>query len=699
VQSRDCNGGLKINPMPVGDIDDELLEQQEQEQEQKEQDQKEHDNLGPQFEAGGNGMGNGSDSDDDNNNRNKKKIELAFKKAEEIAKPLFKDQYGVCYGWIDISGHREVLRIESGKFKRLLFRLSYNNVGYVASRNTIDNWVHIFHAFADFEGPIHQLSSRVTPYNGDIYYDLTNEIWQCVRITNSGWEILDSTPIPLFVRHNQTAQILPNRNYDPDIFDRFLQIINAATGNQERQILLKVYIISLFVPDIPHVMLVLHGEKGSAKTTLQTLIKLLVDPSKPRLLTIHNDRTEFIQQLAHNYVAYYDNVRGTPDWLSDEACKAVTGVGQTKRKLFTDDDDIIYEYKRCLGFNGINLSLTEPDALDRSIMIDLETIDKSKRKQESEIIAEFQILRPDLLGYILDILVKALQIKPTLQLQNLPRMADFAIWGEAIARAMGYHDMKFLNAYFENIGKQNVEAVEGSILGQTFLKFVDGWYEKSGDYWYHSTSKLLEELNSIAAQTGINTARYWPKSTDSLTRKLRTIASSLKEGYEIGIDIARDTTGTVSGRKGASIVQIWKIASPASPPHLNQIHARNMAKSGEATLDSEAIASPSEAISGGSIHAQNEASEAIFRIEEPQVKAKVTEELAQTANPYPDPDTTERDIRDIIVENRENLYRVKRSDTWACRNCRIRSDRKFMEIHLCSRSRSKKPRNKGALTK
>jgi hypothetical protein len=688
----------------MGDIDHELLEKQEQEQEQQE-----HDNLGPQFEAGGNGMGNGGGGDD-NNNKNRKKIELAFKKAEEIAKPLFKDQYGVCYGWLDISGHREVLKIESGKFKRLLVKLFYNNVGSVPSRNLIDNWVHIFHAFADFEGPIYQLSSRVTPYNGDIIYDLTNELWQCVRISSSGWEILDSTPIPLFVRHNQTAQVLPNRNYDPDIFDRFLQIINAATGSQERQILLKVYIVSLFVSEIPHVMLILHGEKGSAKTTLQTLIKLLVDPSKPRLLTIHNDRTEFIQQLAHNYVAYYDNVRGTPDWLSDEACKAVTGVGQTKRKLFTDDDDIIYEYKRCLGFNGINLSLTEPDALDRSIMIDLETIDRSKRKQESEIIAEFQILRSDLLGYILDMLVKALQIKPTLQLQDLPRMADFAIWGEAIARAMGYHDMKFLNAYFDNIGKQNIEAVESNILGQTVLRFVDDWYETDGDYWHGPTSKLLQELNSIATTTGINTyARYWPKSTDSLTRKLRTIASSLKEGYEIGIDIARDTTGTISGRKGNSIVQIWKIAAPASPPHSNQIHARNKAKPGEATLDSAAITFPSAAISGDSIHAQSEAgaaSEAIFRIDQPQVKDKVgvkaSEELLQASDPgsVPDSTTKERDIRDVIAENMENIYRI-RSDIWGCKYCKVRADRHFLEIHVCSRSKLSPSyrQNKGAKTK
>ena len=167
------------------------------------------------------------------------------------------------------------MKIESGKFKRLLFKLFYNNVGHVPSQNMIDNWVHIFQAFADFEGPTYQLSSRVTSYNGDIYYDLTNETWQCVRISNLGWAILDSTPIPLFVRHNQTAQILPNRNYNPNIFDRFLQIINAATGSQDTQILLKVYIVSLFVPDIPHVMLVCMEKREAPKLHYKLLSSCL----------------------------------------------------------------------------------------------------------------------------------------------------------------------------------------------------------------------------------------------------------------------------------------------------------------------------------------------------------------------------------------------------------------------------------------
>jgi hypothetical protein len=48
--------------------------------------------------------------------------------------------------------------------------------------------------------------------------------------------------------------------------------------------------------------------------------------------------------------------------------------------------------------------------LDRSIVIGLERITKENRKWEMDIIAEFLELRPKLLSYIFDILVKALEI-------------------------------------------------------------------------------------------------------------------------------------------------------------------------------------------------------------------------------------------------------------------------------------------------
>jgi hypothetical protein len=190
---------------------------------------------------------------------------------------------------------------------------------------------------------------------------------------------------------------------------------------------------------------------------------------------------------------------------------------------------VVYEYRRCLGFNGINISLTEPDALDRSMMIELERITKEKRRVESEIIAEFLELRPKLLGYILDILVKTLRIKSRVKLNDLPRMADSALWGEAIARAMGYQDLEFINAYYDNIGKQNIEAIENHPLGQAVAKFYEDEIDGKFIVWEGQPAELLERLEITAQTHRINTNhKSWPKEVRWLTRRLNQIRSTTR---------------------------------------------------------------------------------------------------------------------------------------------------------------------------
>jgi hypothetical protein len=104
-------------------------------------------------------------------------------------------------------------------------------------------------------------------------------------------------------------------------------------------------------------------------------------------------------------------------------------------------------------------------------------------------------------------------------------MADFAIWGEAIAWAMGYKDLEFIKIYYDNIGKQNVEAIENNALGQAIARLVSRWHQPDRpSIWYTSTSILLEKLNRIVLEHNINTgSKTWPRAANSLTRKLKTI--------------------------------------------------------------------------------------------------------------------------------------------------------------------------------
>ena len=364
-----------------------------------------------------------------------------------------------------------------------------NEGGKVIGKDAIENALNALAAEAEFDGktiPLQlrvawgQVENRAKP--GSIYYDMTDSQRRIIEISGDKWRIISGSdadaPI-LFRRHNQIAQVEPDRNYPESIFDQFLNLTNVSRKNH--RYLITVYIILLFVPEIDHVILTTYGPHGAAKSFLLSLIKMLVDPSKPVLLTLLRNIPEFIQQVNHNYLAFYDNVKYIPYWLSDELCKAVTGVGHTKRKLYSDDDDIIYEHRRCISINGINVALTEPDALDRSLFIELLGIDELTRREKEDLLARFEKIKPKLLGYIFNIIVKAMHIKPTLKLSRLPRMADFARWGEAISRAMGYDDFAFIEAYTENRNEQNIIAVEENIVGSLFVKFYLDYEAKNND--------------------------------------------------------------------------------------------------------------------------------------------------------------------------------------------------------------------------
>jgi hypothetical protein len=473
---------------------------------------------------------------------------------------LFRDQLGDCYASTLVKDHFETISLKSDRFKRYLSKLFYDHLGKIAKSELINNVLNLLQAKAEFGENQYKLSLRVAEHDGDFYYDLTNEKHQAIKIAKEGhWEIKDKSPVPLFKRYNQISQVLPAVDYSQslpielqqkDPLDYFISNLTNIKDN-ETKLIIKVVLISWFIPEIPHIGLIVHGSEGSAKSTFLLLVKEIVDPAKPNLLTIPDNKSEFIQQLAHNYVAAFDNLRYNPKWLSDESCRAITGIGQTKRSLYTDDDEKVFEYKHCLMFNGINVAFSEPDFLNRSLLVEQLQIEEENRKTEQDILKIFYKIRPHILKYIFDVLAKAITVKNKIKISRLPRMADSAIWGEAISLSMGYRDGEFIKAYRENIGFQHNEVIDSTPLAYAIKILV----EKQKDIVNTTNStqhipatlfegspiSLLVELKKIALEEQIDTnQRDWPKDTRWLTRRIKTIRSSLQKSLGVKITIGRD---------------------------------------------------------------------------------------------------------------------------------------------------------------
>ncbi|KAA3659373.1 MAG: hypothetical protein DWQ10_08985, partial [Calditrichaeota bacterium] len=360
----------------------------------------------------------------------------------------------------------------------------------------------------------------------ELWYDLTDNRWRAVKVTANDWCIVDDPSVLFKRQEHQRSQCEPT---PPGDIRKLLQFVNIK--NKDQQLLLLVFLVSCFIPDFPHPVLAIYGQQGSAKSGLCRILKKLIDPSLLETPHFPQDLPGFVQLLEHHWALFFDNISTLPYWMSDTLCKAVTGDGFTKRKLFTNDKDIIYAFMRCIGLNGINQVINRPDLLERSILIELDRISEIERKPEKVLWQQFEQEKPAIMGGIFNTLVKTLHIMPTIKLQKYPRMADFAVWGCAIAQALGETKEAFLTAYANNMSRQNEQILSDSLIASILGRFIDR--EKQ---WSGTPTELLNALSYAAQEQGINTFREksWPKAAHILVRRLNEFKTNLAlDGIQI----------------------------------------------------------------------------------------------------------------------------------------------------------------------
>lgn len=444
----------------------------------------------------------------------------------------FSDQFGEYYIAPNGDGSH-IIKLESREFNNwLLWELQENHRKF-PNKETVESVKNILSSQIFNNKQIISLSIRAaSDGSGKFFYSLGGG--QIVQIDKDGWEILKNPPI-LFKKFNHQKN-QPTPLLGGDLYD-FLSLINMAEKDDE--ILLIIYLVSCFLAGFPHPVLVVSGTHGSAKSTLFRLLKSLIDPSALEIMTPVKNGTDFVQAVSHHWACFFDNLSGLKHGLSDDICRACTGGGFSKRALYTNDDDFIYNIQSIIGINGINNVVVNSDLLDRSLLIELARIPEEKRMTDFQIKEKFNNLKPKLLGACFDIASKAVAIEPSLDMKKLYRMADFTRWGCAIAEAMGVGAEKFIEVYEKNIARQNSEAIEASQIGLVLIKLIEreltGILEAEPSY-------ILQQINQLADSINPDYRRndYWPKEERWLSKRLKEISPSL-ETMGIKIEFGRGT--------------------------------------------------------------------------------------------------------------------------------------------------------------
>lgn len=456
---------------------------------------------------------------------NSKNTTKLFKKIKKEL-TLFTDERGGAYAKAKYDGHFKTYSLEKDDFKNWLkIKLQKLMGDNVPDSSLITNCKNQLIAHANLEGETYTLSNRVAKKDGDFWYDLADTQHRAVKTTENGWKIINKTPILFRRSSNSNPQIVPSKTGDPC---KLLDYINIS--DEKSKVLLMVYLISLFVPDIPHAILILYGAEGSAKSTLLEFIREIVDPSRVPLLTLPKNEKGLMGVLDRNYCGFFDNISRLSQTHSDHFCRATTGAGLEFRKLYTDNDTIIRNYKRCIAFNGLDRVATQPDLLDRSIVLKLKRISDDKRQEISVMKRDFKDSLPSILGGIFTVLSKAKKIYPEISLKKKPRMADFFKWGYAIAEALeGTSGKEFARLFYEN----EREKTKYNLVDNPFAVAIDGFINKRKK-WSGTAEELLEEIHTFAKEEGINSKhKKFPSTAVWITRRLNEISTTLSK---IGIN-------------------------------------------------------------------------------------------------------------------------------------------------------------------
>ncbi len=424
-------------------------------------------------------------------------------------------------------GKEQTWPVRSSAFRGWLTLTYYKESGKSPSSQTLEEALRLLEAKALFEGRCHPLAVRMARGENGIWMDLADSQWRTVHIGPHGWQVVP-TAIPMFRRYAvQAASVEPTQGGQIEMLRQYVRVRDEQAWRQ-----LVAWLVACFFPDIAHPVLVVHGEQGSAKSSLMRLLSLLVDPSRVPLRSEPRELCDWILAADHSWLITLDNVSNLPGWLSDAICRAVTGEGFVKRQLYTDADDIIVSFRRVVALTGIGVVAERADLLDRSILMCLEPLTPENRLSEEELLASFEANRSAILGALLTAVSGVLTQLPHVHVDRLPRMADFARIGVAVEHVLGWPQGSFLHAYSGNIAEQNDEALSASPVGETIMDFLSS--HPGG--WSGTAQDLLRALEDRYGEK-VTKRQGWPRVPRSLGNQLRRIAPNLRS---IGFDVAFD---------------------------------------------------------------------------------------------------------------------------------------------------------------
>ncbi|MEU6267495.1 hypothetical protein [Saccharopolyspora shandongensis] len=462
--------------------------------------------------------------DDGSGDGEKAKKKSAATMLVEIAEELY--EFGISPAGdvfaLPRTGPRVVAMLRGGKtsLRALLSREFYKRFRTAASASALADAMLVLQGLAEEQEEV-ELHQRVAEAAGAFWLDLGDTTGRAVRINGDGWSIENQAPV--YFRRTNLNSPLPTPVPGGDI-NNLWSWLNVSPVDRP---LVLAWMVAALMPDFPHPALALTGEQGTGKTTATKVAVRLVDHSPVPARKPPKDMESWVTAASASWVVGLDNLSGMPEWLSDSLCRAVTGDGDVRRKLYSDGDTVAFSFRRALVLNGIDFGALRGDLAERLLSVGLEVIPDTERREEGEFWPMWDDAHPWLLGALLELAVKVLAVMPAITLPGKPRMADFARVLAAVDKAMG---TKGFEHYMGLQARLAADGLSGSPLYVVLSEHItEEFAGTAGDLL-----TLLENAERAAHDAFWRAPKGWPTSKRQVGGMLRRLAPQMRKvGWEV----------------------------------------------------------------------------------------------------------------------------------------------------------------------
>jgi putative DNA primase/helicase len=436
---------------------------------------------------------------------------------------VFRDETGQGFASLCV-GHQTVTVELNSKRKGTCVAIT-RAIGARVSQPELDSIIESL-AEKAATSPVRQIFVRVGHTTDSIIVDLGGDESQVVLVNYRGWELTEQSPVPFRRPKGMLALPTPSRN-NGNLLAELAPVVGSL--GREQQILIAAYLIGALNSNISEPVLELVGTQGSGKSTLAKALRGIVDPNTAPCRRVSRDERDLFIAGGTNWMLSLENLSSISPWLSDALCAIATGAGYATRRLYEDDEEVVFSVRRPVIVNAIHEVILRPDLRDRAVSIRLPAMESTTRKTEAEFWAAFRASQPRILGALLECVSNALLFVDAIRPARLPRMADWFKFVLAAAEGgnTGFEPAEFEQIYLSHQAEGNQISIDASPIGRTLFALAE-----ANPFWTGTLSKLLSDLTSLTQAQ--DRPKDWPRIPESLRHAIDRILPSLAaEGVDI----------------------------------------------------------------------------------------------------------------------------------------------------------------------